>query len=403
MELPEAVRARLVSLVAASLGDVTPLPAALRQVAGFAPARRARLGATAIMSELERDDDLRERVGVQARVRANGDALDVAALAWLERSEGWEDVVRRAVERTPQPADAAQQEQREQKLRERAEDAERTLREQRRSHKEALEALKAEVTTLRRTLGETRTKERAAREDAEAAHARAEEAVTRLERELRALRAQVAKLEEQVGAQRRQARTDRDDVTVRARLLLETINDAAVGLRRELGLPNVAGNPGDRIEAELAQEGIREPSSTGSLDSASPALLEQYLAMPRSRLVVDGYNVTKSTWPTLSLEAQRARLLALLPALVARTNAETTVVFDAAASEARPVVASPRRVKVLFSPAGVIADDVIRDLVAAEPPGRVVVVVTEDRALADDVRRAGARVVGPSALTRAMS
>jgi predicted RNA-binding protein with PIN domain len=406
VELPEAVRARLVSLVAASLGDVMPLPAALKQVAGFAPARRARLGATAILAELERDGGLRERIALQVRVRTTGDGADQAVLAWLERPEGWQDAVRRAVEQAAAQSNGAardQRDQREQKLRDRAEEAERTLREQRRSHKEALEALKSEVTTLRRTLGETRTKERAAREEAEAARGRAEETVTRLERELRALRAQVAKLEEQAGAQRRQARTDRDDVTVRARLLLETINDAAVGLRRELGLPNVAGNPGDRIEAELAQEGIREPTSTGSLDSASPALLEQYLAMPRSRLVVDGYNVTKSTWPTLSLEAQRARLLALLPALVARTNAETTVVFDAAASEARPVVASPRRVKVLFSPAGVIADDVIRDLVAAEPPGRVVVVVTEDRALADDVRRAGARVVGPSALTRAMS
>ena len=76
------------------------------------------------------------------------------------------------------------------------------------------------------------------------------------------------------------------------------------------------------------------------------------------------------------------------------------MVFDAAASDARPVVSSPRGVKVLFSPAGVIADDVIRELVAAEPWGRVVVVVTADRELAGDVQRAGARVVAPGALTR---
>ena len=103
MELPEAVRARLVSLVAASLGDVSPLPAALKQVAGFAPARRARLGAAAIMSELERDDELRERVAVQVRVRATGEDGDVAVLAWLERSEGWQDAVRRVAERAAQP------------------------------------------------------------------------------------------------------------------------------------------------------------------------------------------------------------------------------------------------------------------------------------------------------------
>ena len=398
MELPEAVRARLVSLVAASLADVSPLPATLKQVAGFAPARRARLGASAIMSELERDDELRERVAVQVRVRATGDVGDVAALAWLERSEGWQDAVRRVPERAAQTSNGSQQEQR---LRERADEADRTLREVRRSHKAALDALKAEVSTLRRTLGETRTKERAAREEAEAARGRAEESAARLERELRQLRAQVAKLEEQAGDQRRQTRSDRDEVTVRARLLLETINDAAVGLRRELGLPNVSGNPGDRVEAPLADEGTREPTSTGSMAPSSPALLEQYLALPRSRLIIDGYNVTKTTWPTLSLEAQRARLLALLSALVARTKAEATVVFDAAASESRPVVASPRGVKVLFSPVGVIADDVIRELVAAEPAGRVVVVVTEDRELADDVRRDGARVVAPGALTRA--
>ena len=129
MELPEAVRARLVSLVAASLADVSPLPAALKQVAGFAPARRARLGATAIMSELERDDELRERVAVQVRVRATGDVGDVAVLAWLERSEGWQDAVRRVPERAARAEQRRQQEQREQRLRDRADEADRTLRE----------------------------------------------------------------------------------------------------------------------------------------------------------------------------------------------------------------------------------------------------------------------------------
>jgi predicted RNA-binding protein with PIN domain len=322
-------------------------------------------------------------------------------MAWLERDEGWQDAVRRVAERPAQSNGVSQQhEVREQRLRARAEEAERTLREQRRSHKETVDALKAEVATLRRTLGETRTRERAARAEAQEAREGAAETVARLERELRQARAQVARLEEQVSGQRRQARTERDDATLRARLLLDTLNDAAVGLRRELGLPVVSGTPGDRVEAELAEEGTREPSSTASMAPSSPALLEQYLALPRSRLVVDGYNVTKATWPTLSLEEQRARLLGLLPALVARTNAETTVVFDAHASESRPVVTSPRGVKVLFSPAGVIADDVIRELVAAEPVGRVVVVVTEDRELAHDVRRNGARVVSPGALTR---
>ena len=401
MELPEAVRSRLVTLVAASLGDVAPLPAALKQVAGFAPARRAKLGAAAIIAELQRDDELRERVALQVRVRANGADVDVAALAWLERAEGWEaqveEVARRQAERAPQRSPDTQLEQR---LRARADEAEQALRDQRRAHKETVDALKAEVATLRRTLGETRTRERAARAEAEDGRTRAEDNAARLERELRQLRAQLTRIEEQAGAERRQSRTTRDEVTVRTKLLLETLSEAAAGLRRELALPAVSGTPGDRIETELAEEGTREPTSTGSLDPGSPALLEQYLALPRARLLVDGYNVTKSTWPTLSLETQRSRLLTLLAALVSRTGVETTVVFDAADSETRPVVTVPRGVKVLFSPAGVIADDVLRDLVEAEPTGRVVVVVTDDRELGGDVRRNGARVVPPTALVR---
>jgi hypothetical protein len=45
---------------------------------------------------------------------------------------------------------------------------------------------------------------------------------------------------------------------------------------------------------------------------------------------------------------------------------------------------------VLFSAPGDSADDLIRRLVAAEPPGRVLVVVPSDKAVVADVRRAGA-------------
>ena len=59
---------------------------------------------------------------------------------------------------------------------------------------------------------------------------------------------------------------------------------------------------------------------------------------------------------------------------------------------------APRGVRVVFSPEGVIADDVIRQLVAAEPRGRVVVVVSSDQAVARDVVRGGARAVPATAL-----
>ena len=122
------------------------------------------------------------------------------------------------------------------------------------------------------------------------------------------------------------------------------------------------------------------------------------LALPRARLLIDGYNVSKGAWGSSSLEAQRQRLLRSLAPLVARTGAETTVVFDAANLTNRPVVPAPRGVKVVFSPPGVIADDVVRDLVAAEPPGRTVVVVSDDQEVVRDARAAGARVASASAL-----
>ena len=43
------------------------------------------------------------------------------------------------------------------------------------------------------------------------------------------------------------------------------------------------------------------------------------------------------------------------------------MVFDAAETQDRPVVNKPRGVRVLFTHPGVIADDLIRELVGAEP------------------------------------
>jgi hypothetical protein len=60
-------------------------------------------------------------------------------------------------------------------------------------------------------------------------------------------------------------------------------------------------------------------------------------------------------------------------------------------------------VRVLFSPPGVIADDVIRELVDAEPGGRPVVVVSDDQEVVRDVVRAGAHRAGSRALARLIS
>jgi predicted RNA-binding protein with PIN domain len=73
-----------------------------------------------------------------------------------------------------------------------------------------------------------------------------------------------------------------------------------------------------------------------------------------------------------------------------------TVAFDGSTKPpAAPHV--PRGLRVLFSAPDETADDLIRRLVAAEPPGRPLVVVTADREIVADVQREGAWTV-PSAV-----
>jgi predicted RNA-binding protein with PIN domain len=408
--LPEPVRTRVVAQVADVLPDVPTLPPAVRRVATFAPARRARLGASAIAEALG-DDEVRERVGVQVAARPEPDEADdvaVAARLWLTRPEGWSEALAARVARIEESVTVGESRELE-RLRKRLADAEHSVRELRAAQQEREDELRAEHqaehASLRRRLGEARAAERESRARAdrgeaevERVRAETESRVAALEKENRQLRGQVERRDAEGVQARRDARTERDEATIRARLLLESVIDAATGLRRELGLPTVEGAPADRVEADVAAAGVRTPSSAGALGAADPGLLEQYLQMPRARLLVDGYNVSKRAWPSSSLEAQRNRLTAALAALVARTGAETTVVFDAAETDHRPPVVAPRGVRVLYSPRGVIADDVIRDLVAVEPTGRVVLVVTADREIAVDVARDGARVVDPDAL-----
>jgi predicted RNA-binding protein with PIN domain len=402
-EVPDRLRQRIVQLVSDALPALAPLPPALKRVADFAPSRRARLGAGAVWEALG-EDDFRARAGTQVAVRVGPgpDETDVAALAWLTRGDDWTDVVAEAVRRLAERDEQRQQASGEvDRLRAQVTSLQAELRDQRNAARAPLEEAKAENTLLRRRLGETRAALRAAEAERDEARAELEEAVARAatttaraEAETKRLREQLDEAAAGLSVARRDARTDRDLATVRARYLLDTVLEAASGLRRELALPAVEGAPGDAVEAGLAAP---DEVRTTTNPAGSPAL-DQMLSLPKARLVIDGYNVTKRAWGVATLEAQRSRLVAALAPLVARTGAETTVVFDAAASTTRTAMPAPRGVKVTFSPPGVIADDVLRQLVAAEPRGRVVVVVSDDQEVARDVRRAGARAVSADAL-----
>lgn len=408
--LPERLRLRVVALVSAVLPSVVPVPAPLRKVAAFAPARRARLGGAAIWDALA-DDGFRQHAATQVAAMPAAvptvsggavDPVDTAARAWLVRDEGWESVVAEVVGALGEEAARDDRDLAElARLAAQVASLQAELGSLKADHRDELDRARAEHKVLRQRLGEARSVLRASEQERDAAHAARDEAVAAAEvatrtaeADVRRLRAQLEEAEAGLAATRRDSRSERDAATIRTRLLLDAVVESATGLRRELGLPAVTGSPGDAVESDLA--GIEAAPSSSA--PATPGLLEQMIGLPRARLIVDGYNVTKQAWPTASLEAQRSRLVAALGPVVARSGAETTVVFDAAASTVRTVMPAPRGVRVVFSPEGVIADDVIRQLVAAEPRGRVVVVVSGDQAVARDVVRAGARSVPASSL-----
>lgn len=68
--LPEQVRTRVLHLAAQALGRVPAeeLPPALRRVATFAPARRAKLAAGQIAGALEGDEEFRNLLARQLRL-----------------------------------------------------------------------------------------------------------------------------------------------------------------------------------------------------------------------------------------------------------------------------------------------------------------------------------------------
>jgi hypothetical protein len=122
---------------------------------------------------------------------------------------------------------------------------------------------------------------------------------------------------------------------------------------------------------------------------------DHLMRLPGALVLVDGYNVTKAAWPDRPLPEQRSTLVDAAGSLAARTGAEVQVVFDGAAPVATAPADLPRRagVQVRFTREGEEADDAVIGLVAALPPERPVVVVSDDRRVRAGGEGGGANVV----------
>jgi predicted RNA-binding protein with PIN domain len=416
----------VVDLAAQVLGTMLPsaVPPPLRGIARFDPRKRARLGGAPIAAQLESDKEFREAVAealdnawpelvaslAEGTVPPAAEPVVVAAAAYLTRPPGWPDLVEAAradLEQSAAVAEGSAHQQTAVRLREQLGAQKAAAKEEADRLREQLRGARSEISDLRRKLHDARERAKAAEQraselEAATAEARAAAATasSTTDAELRRVRERLADAERQIEASRRAAREGRSVEDARVRVLLDALQDTAAGLRRELALPTGISRPADSVAAVTpGKPGVRAVPARALADD-DPALLDQLLAIPQLHLIVDGYNVTKTGYPTLTLADQRTRLLTGLGGLAVQSRVEITCVFDGAELNGPVHVSAPRGVRVVFSAPAEIADDLIRRLVRAEPAGRAIAVVSADREVAESVRRMGARPVPSSLLVR---
>ena len=413
--LPEPLRARLADAAATAVGelDVADVPHKLRRIAGFTPAKRAKLGGPALLAELAGSAAFRAAVMAWWDEHRPGelvadeaaDALTNAAAAVLGGDPNAAEAVAATARRVEVGEVKAERDTLLSKVDKLTAEMERLrgeLTEARAQVRQAGEQREAEFLHLRRRLSEQGATLRSAldaraaaeeqmaalRADTEAQLAAAAAECDRERGRAEVERRRADRAATEVAAARQAAREARQADETRLSLLVDTLGGAVAGLRRELALGGGGPRPADLVAGAQA-------SRSGSRVDTVPGL-DALLAVPTMHLVVDGYNVSKTGYPDLPLADQRNRLITQLGALAARTRVEITVVFDGAGVMAAPPRGA-RGVRVLFSEPGVLADDVIRSIVAAEPHGRPVAVVTADRAVVNSIRAHGAYAV-PSAV-----
>ncbi|MEU4543373.1 NYN domain-containing protein [Nonomuraea dietziae] len=424
--LPEQVRLNVVDLAAQVLGTMpaVAVPAPLRGIAKFDPRKRAKLGGAPIAAQLENDKEFREAVAesvakgwpelaaslAEGNVPPAADPVLVAAAAYLTRPPGWAEMVETAradLEQSAVAAEGSAQEQTVARLREQLAAQKSAAKDEAERLREQLKVARAENSDLRRKLHDARERLKAAdqraaemAQAADEARMAASVAGSAGESELRRLKERLADAERHLEASRRAAREGRSIEDARIRVLLDALQDASAGLRRELALPTTISRPADSVVAVAPGAPNVRGVPARALADDDPQLLDQLLALPQVHLIIDGYNVTKTGYGTLTLADQRNRLMSGLGGLAAQTRVEVTVVFDGAELNAPVQVVAPRGVRVMFSAPGEIADDLIRQLVRAEPHGRAIAVVSSDREVAESVRRMGARPVSSALLLR---
>jgi predicted RNA-binding protein with PIN domain len=371
------------------------VPRELRAVSG-----KARIP-TGSLGRLRRAIDADERFRSTIAAGALPELVDPIGILWLQRPDGWQERIERLVVELAADADDADLRtslRREEKRRYAAENVAVRLRADILERDAALEVLRADVDALRSEVVKAEDEASALRAELvdvriEARHARDREASAKAKLH--------AATEVPFDAARRHDGSGGDageGAVTEAQVAgvdPAEVSDVARAVR-ELAERLDALLPVDAPDAVVRQE-ARNPLRLPGGVIASSAAAAEFLLRSDSVVLVDGYNVAKLAWPSRSLEAQRTQLLDALENVARRFGSDIAVVFDGA-SVVGAHATRRRLIRVVWSPEGVIADDVIRDEVRRLPAARTVAVVTNDAEIVADVKVLGANVVPSNAL-----
>jgi YacP-like NYN domain len=344
---------------------------------------------------IEADDRFRRRIAVGALP----ELVDPIGIEWLRREDGWQERIGELIDeadRHAQRADAESTLRRAERRREAAEQAATRTRVEFVALRSRIEELLQQVDEQRAARDEAVTVARQTAELLAAAKTAERHANDRAE----AARSRLAAVEAERDAALRLAE---EASSQRDTLLADRAERAGVGLAaaQVAELRTVAQSAravADRLSdlVDVGGSSRRPLALPGGVARDSLRATEHLLRASGALVVIDGYNVAKLGWPEGTLVDQRELALDVIDDAARRFGSDVTVVFDGADVVGAHAVRR-RLARVVYSPAGILADDVIRSIVASTPPERPVVVVTNDQAVRRSVAAAGANLMSSDA------